>query len=443
MRKIKKTVSCMLTMFILLSSMMVFTVNASANVSSGQCGDNVTWSLSEDGVLTISGTGEIYDNSEYEKMPWSDLDFTRIVIEGGITKIGSHTFTTHHKVIESLTICEGVEVIGEGAFSDCFELLHVDLPASLITIGDKAFSDCYKLEGMSIPKNIRSIGNHAFLSNYKLNALHLPKSVTEIGGAAFGECKALTSITIDEENPVFSVSDGVLFNKDMSALVTYPAGKAGDYIIPNSVKDIEYGAFIGASDLTSVVIPDSVQTIKSRAFRGCTSLSELTIPGSVEVISDSFDSCYNLEYLTVSEGVKVIERHAFFRCYALKTVNLPSTIEKIGDAAFMTASYKYGTPDFKDICFNGSEKLWSSVEYEKDNAVGDNTFDEGDRFHFAYLAGDINGDNIINLKDSNLMKRIVLRNFEPNNTQLAAGDLDNDGRITTKDVYLLKRLRLS
>ena len=153
------------------------------------------------------------------------------------------------------------------------------------TIGDSAYASCTGLTSVSIPDSITNIGMSAFSDCTSLTRITIPDSVTSIGGGVFQGCDSLTAITVDALNPVYSSVDGVLFNKDQTALVQYPVGKAGTYTIPNTVTSIGDSAFSGCTSLTSVTIPDSVTKIGDSAFLDCYSLTTVSFQGNAP-------SCY-------------------------------------------------------------------------------------------------------------------------------------------------------
>ena len=199
----------------------------SANAEkSGTCGPNLKWYLTDDGVLTISGKGEMYDFSN--TAPWGYSNIERIIIGDGVTTIGKYAFKDRRSLI-SVTIRNSVTTIGEYAFDGCSSLTYVTIPNSVTTIGAYAFRGCISLNSVTI-------GN----------------SVATIGELAFEGCSSLTYVTI-----------------------------------PNSVTKIGYLAFRGCSHLTSVTIGNSVTTIENSAFRDCSSLTSITIGNSVTKIGDN------------------------------------------------------------------------------------------------------------------------------------------------------------
>ena len=130
--------------------------------TSGTCGEQVTWSLSEDGTLTISGTGEMENYDGINNFPEWDRDLVQnIVIESGVTSIGDGAFSYSNR-LKSIAIPEGVTRIGKNAFWDCENLETVTLPDSLEEIGESAFANCGKLQKIALPKHVKTLGDTVF-----------------------------------------------------------------------------------------------------------------------------------------------------------------------------------------------------------------------------------------------------------------------------------------
>ena len=129
--------------------------------SSGTCGPNLTWHLTDNGVLTISGKGEMNDYSLDIRAPWSRYDIKRIIIGDGVTTIGQDAFRDCSS-LTSVTIPNSVTTIGDGAFSGCSFLTSVTIPNSVTTIGDGAFSGCTNLQKVNIGNSVKTIEIYAF-----------------------------------------------------------------------------------------------------------------------------------------------------------------------------------------------------------------------------------------------------------------------------------------
>lgn len=289
-------------------------------IASGSCGDNLTWNLTEDRTLIISGSGGIKDYSSY--------------YQDGANRTNA-PWGTYWKEITAVVIESGVTSIGNCAFSGCSSLTSVMIPDSVTRIGDKAFESCDSLTSVTIPKSVTSIG------------------------IAFVICKKLSSIVIDVENANYTSINGIIFNKNCTNLLLYPAGKKdsayevpagvtsiGEYAfyycssltsvtIPKGVTQIGECAFEGCSGLTSVTIPKGVTSINGGAFFGCSSLTSVTIPESVTSIGDyAFDGCRSLASVTIPEGVTSIGVSVFCGCSRLTSVMIPESVTSIGAWAF-------------------------------------------------------------------------------------------------------------
>ena len=269
----KKFISLLLSLTMLLSILSVVDFSAYADtLTTGKCGDNVTYSLdTSTGVLTINGEGDMenYNYNNYKNNPfYKKSNIKTVIIKNGVTSIGSY------------------------AFEDCTSLTSVTIPNSVTSIGDWAFDGCTSLTSVTIPNSVTSIGSSAFRYCTSLANITIPDSVINILDNVFIYCDSLTSIEVSGNNKNYSSVDGVLFNKDKSELITYPAGKTdSEYAIPNDVTSIGSCAFDGCTSLTSVAISDSVTSIGSSAFSGCTNLTSVTIPNSVNSIG-GWAFCY-------------------------------------------------------------------------------------------------------------------------------------------------------
>jgi len=299
-------------------------LNIQSLLDSGQLTETITWELDSEGTLTISGTGAMPDyNFRYESAPWSAYGteaIKSIVISDGVTSIGNKVFL-YCSVLTSVTIPNSVTSIGDRAFEMCLSLISIDIPNSVSSIGDRAFSICEALTSIDIPEGAISIGNEAFSSCKSLTSISIPSSVTSMGATVFARCSTLNSIDVSAENNHYKSEAGVLFNKSMTTLITYPEGKQGEYIIPNSVASIDIFAFYVCTGLTSITIPNSVVSIGDNAFQACTGLTSITIPNSVTTIGDYvFASCSGLASITIPNSVTSIGVNAFDSCSGLTSI---------------------------------------------------------------------------------------------------------------------------
>ena len=143
---------------LLIALLMGLSANAE---ESGFCGPNLTWHFTDDGVLTISGKGKMYDFSYFNVGLWYEYDIKRIIIGDGVTTIGEYAFK-YCSSLTSVTIPNSVTKIGEGAFHSCSALTSVNIPNSVTTIEMQAFCDCSSLTSVTIPNSVTTIDEGAF-----------------------------------------------------------------------------------------------------------------------------------------------------------------------------------------------------------------------------------------------------------------------------------------
>ncbi len=205
---------------------------------------------------------------------------------------------------------------------------------AVTAIGSSAFRNCTGLTSITIPNSVTSIGKEAFQGCTGLTSITIPNSVTAIGTAAFSNCSNLTKILVEEGNTAYTSIEGVLFSNEKTTLVAYPAAKAPDYEIPNSVTAIGDYAFSDCVGLTSVTIPNSVTAIGDYAFY-CSGLTSITIPNSVTAIGTAaFSNCTGLTSITIPNSVTAISDHAFSNCSGLTSVTIPNSVTTISMSTF-------------------------------------------------------------------------------------------------------------
>ena len=386
---------------LMIASLLPATALAADIVDSGTCGaegdgSNLTWTLDSEGVLTISGSGDMH-GYDHLGAPWYGI----------------------RSPVKSAVIADGVTSIGDSAFFDCTSLTSVTIPDSVTSIGEYAFYDCTSLTSVTIPDSVTSIGDGAFSYCESLTSVTIPDSVTSIGWHAFDGCTSLTGIWVAEGNSHYaSDASGVLFNKDKTTLVQCPGAFAA-YTIPNSVTSIGADAFSYCRSLTSVTIPDSVTSIGESSFYKCTSLTSVTIPDSVTSIGyKAFGSCESLTSVTIPDSVTSIGDGAFSCCTSLTSVTIPNSVTSIGDSAFYdcTSLTSVTIPNSVTIigvaAFSCCTSLTSVTIPDSVTIIGGSAFFDCDNLTDVYYTGTEIAWNKIKISDySDVLKNATIHYF--------------------------------
>ena len=237
-----------------------------------------------DGVLQ----SELVDIYQFDTLGEHTVKYT---LNEGITDFET-AFGENYNLV-SIIIPEGINSIGEHAFTRCNELTSVSIPNSVTSIGDDAFNDCTGLTSITIPNSVTSIGDWAFQNCIGLTSMTIHNSVSSIGYGVFSSCRGLTSIEVETGNINYDSRNNcnAIIETNTNILI---AG-CKNTIIPNSVTNIESSAFQGCSSLTSVDIPNSVTSIGDYAFQYCSSLTSVTIGNSITRIgTEAFNTCKQL-----------------------------------------------------------------------------------------------------------------------------------------------------
>ncbi len=291
---------------------------SAAQISSGICGDNLTWTLEDDGTFTVSGTGNMYNYSSSSPVPWN-------------------SYSTE---IRTVIIDNGVESIGNYAFYDCVALISVTLPGSVKSIGYYAFYNC-------------TILSDVYIDNYEFRygSIDIGSNNSQFENATKHFKEALISGDFYYE----VAEDGVEiihYKDDAGPDVTIPSEIAGKPVVrigeaafqarkitsvsmPASVTSIKNDAFALCPLLKTVNFSDHLTDIGDSAFYGCIKIEELTIPDSVTSIGDNaFGLNLGLKHVKLSNSLTEIPAYCFHFCLNLLSIEVPRNVTKIGDGAF-------------------------------------------------------------------------------------------------------------
>ena len=282
-----------------------------------------------------------------------------VQVPGSVTAIKNGTFRECNN-LKKVILNEGITGIEQYAFYDCELLEEISIPGTVTTVGNSAFYRCKNLKNIEIPEGVTKIDGSAFIFCSSLEQIKLPQSLVSIGSGAFDnctslisvelpdnaiissdtfkECKNLSDIVISDTNNNYIVKNGILYNKNMTRILCYPAGiKDTEFSVPDTVKTIGDFAFYGTKALESINIPDSVTNIGTDAFGECSGLKEVVIPDSVTSMGEAvFYKCTSLEKVKLSVNITSPNPAVFQYCSSLKEVVLPESMKFI---SFFMFSY--------------------------------------------------------------------------------------------------------
>ena len=292
----KKTLTILLTLC-LIFTMLPVTASAAEEIASGTHGDNITWVLTKDGTLIISGEGNVERASYADGYSWYSHagKVKKVVFEEGVTNVPESAFSFGYSSLTSAEL-KSVEIIDYSAFNSCATLASVTLPDTLKEIRNGAFA-CTALTSVDIPEGVTEIGNNAFLET-KLTEIIVPEGVVYLGDGVFSRCTELKSAHL----PDSVKSAGMNLFAYCTALETanIPAGLS---YVPDMMFD-------GCTSLKEIEIPYGISILGMTNFRG-TALTTVTIPVSVTFMGSPFMDCLKLKEIFFVGDAPEIQAYCF------------------------------------------------------------------------------------------------------------------------------------
>lgn len=351
--KNRKCINNILCVFLLL----VISVNINIpskvyaeTLSSGQCGNNVFWSLDSNGTMRISGKGKMWDfRNDSDK-----LDYHQ------------NPYESYKNKIKNLVIEEGITAIGADAFTECNNLTNVEFPEGLLEIGYFSFRNCCNLTNIKLPNSLKSILQQAF-DNTGITSLEIPDSVNfidsgicenctklkkvYIGGdentgyiystCPFRNCTSLEKIEVSENNVAYISVDGVLYSKDKSVLVQYPLGKKDEnYDIIEGCSSISYFAIEYPVYLKNITLPTTMINTGQYNFLG---ICSITNKAEYEILigNDGIQKWYNTSnnaVTVINAGETVNRRIDYIKDRSVEVYRLYNS--STGEHLYTTDSYE-------------------------------------------------------------------------------------------------------
>ena len=381
MKKISKTLSIILAILMVMS---IIPITVSAETKSGTCGENTTWNYdSSTYTLTISGTGDMYDNNT----PWSKYqnNIKEIVISDGVTSIGRAAFFGLTKMT-NITIPESVTSIGKLAFYCCSALTSITVDANNTVYSNDEFGVLFNKDKTTLIQY--PIGSTA-------TTYTIPDSVTTVGGYAFFDCNSLVDITL-----------------------------------PDGLKIIEEWAFGNIKNITNVVFPDSTHTIGNFAFYCCSKLKDVHFGSGLEIIGKgAFQNCTSITEITIPKSVTSIGNYVFFECFSL--VNI--TVE---------TDNQYYTSDEYGVLYNKDKTILiqyptahNRIAYEIPNGVttiSEYAFSHSIRLSYITFPVSVTSIETKAFQEADNIRRIYYYGTEEQWNNIVIGDQNSDITSHTK-----------
>ena len=310
-------------------------------------GSNVTWVLTTDGTLILSGTGAVAAYENRKDTPWRDYNYQilQLEVQKGITSVSG--LCSCYKLRE-VSLPEGLISIGKLTFMDCWELQEIRLPKSLKTLGEGTFASCFALTEIEFPEGLETIGDGVLYHCLSLTSVVIPASVTEMGDRPFSGDWALKTVEIKGNVPRLSNYSFHECDALQEVLITGSVGTIGD------------DAFKELDSLERVQIASGLKTIGKRAFWLCDNLTTVSLPDGVTSIGEeAFKECSSLTTINLPNSITTIGANAFNGTKLTGPLNIPSSLVSLGDNAFHGCSGITGTLVFPAAMENISTNVFA------------------------------------------------------------------------------------
>ncbi len=252
-----------------------------------------------------------------------------------LTSIGPRAF--FNSSILSASFENSPTLLAPFAFSNCPNLQSVTLGDQISVIPEGAFQNCRNLSVITLPDQITQIAALAFQDCLRLERANLPASLSQLAPNAFQNCTSLDTLTLTPDNPTFSIVENALYNKDLSTLLTVPAGTAGpSFQVPDTVIELGESAFAFALNLREILLSPNLEIIGDRAFYRCQNLRTLVLPPFIRTIGEqAFHRCDSLTRINIPADVTHLPALAFSQLLSLNEIFFHGNAPSLGEDVFL------------------------------------------------------------------------------------------------------------
>ncbi len=375
---------------------------------------------------TVKFTGDALTSIGYRS--FYNTDITELDLSGANASIGTYAFYSCNSL--RTVKLSGVNTIESGAFYGCDELVNLEMSDTLTTIEGSAFCSCTSLKTVIFSDSVTTIADGSFTDCTGLESVTIGKGCTSVTASAFTRNVNLVKFDVSEDNESYTSVDGVLYNKEKTAVVCYPKSLSGEYVIPDTVTSIEKAAFENCNKLTKITIGSGVETVNPYAFNQCNLLATVVFKDSdtanKKICERAFYYCGSLTEVDFGNAVTSIGDYAFTICSKIKSLEFPDSLTSIGQFAFSPytdrtggtykesnlESVKFGTglKTIGNYAFYDDRKI-SKLEFTGDNltSIGSYAFYDNLALEELNLSGDnvSIGDNAFN--NCNKLKTVNLK----------------------------------
>ena len=295
---------------------------------------------------TVKFTGDALTSIGYRS--FYNTDITELDLSGANASIGTSAFSNCNSL--RTVKLSGVNTIESGAFYGCDELVNLEMSDTLTTIEGSAFCSCTSLKTVIFSDSVTTIADGSFTDCTGLESVTIGKGCTSVTASAFTRNVNLVKFDVSEDNESYTSVDGVLYNKEKTAVVCYPKSLSGEYVIPDTVTSIEKAAFENCNKLTKITIGSGVETVNPYAFNQCNLLATVVFKDSdtanKKICERAFYYCGSLTEVDFGNAVTSIGDYAFTICSKIKSLEFPDSLTSIGQFAFSPYTDRTGGTSF-------------------------------------------------------------------------------------------------